>query len=249
MHVLIAGESWVTHSTHVKGVDSFTTSVYEEGADALRRALTDAGHTVTYLPGHAVPTDFPFVAEGLAELDVVILSDIGANSLLLAPQTFQRSIATADRLALLRDWVGEGGALIMVGGYLSFAGIEGKARFGGTPIEECLPVMVQRHDDRVESPQGVVAAVVDAAHPLVAGIEGEWPILLGYNQVRLRPEATLVVSIGGDPLLAGWSYGRGRTAVFTSDCSPHWAPPAFVAWEHYPRLWDNLVTWVGSTKP
>jgi uncharacterized membrane protein len=28
MRVLLAGESWVTHSVHVKGVDSFDTSTY-----------------------------------------------------------------------------------------------------------------------------------------------------------------------------------------------------------------------------
>ncbi len=33
MRVLLCGESWVTHSLHVKGVDSFTTSAYVEGAE------------------------------------------------------------------------------------------------------------------------------------------------------------------------------------------------------------------------
>jgi Putative glutamine amidotransferase len=32
MRVLLCGESWVTHSLHIKGVDSFTTSAYAEGA-------------------------------------------------------------------------------------------------------------------------------------------------------------------------------------------------------------------------
>ena len=40
MRVLLCGESWVTHSVHVKGVDSFTTSSYTEGADYLRGVLT-----------------------------------------------------------------------------------------------------------------------------------------------------------------------------------------------------------------
>ena len=33
--VLLAGESWVSTTTHVKGFDSFTTSTYAEGADDL----------------------------------------------------------------------------------------------------------------------------------------------------------------------------------------------------------------------
>jgi len=43
------------------------------------------------MPGHAVPTDFP---ASLAEYDVVVLSDIGADSLLLHPDTFLRGRRT-----------------------------------------------------------------------------------------------------------------------------------------------------------
>jgi uncharacterized membrane protein len=38
VQVLLAGESWVTHSVHVKGVDSFDTSTYTEGAGRLIEA-------------------------------------------------------------------------------------------------------------------------------------------------------------------------------------------------------------------
>ena len=99
MRVLLCGESWVTHSVHVKGVDSFTTSTYVEGADELRAALSGAGADVEYLPGHLVPARFPWSAGELASYDVVILSDIGANSLLLSPDTFERSAIRPNRLA------------------------------------------------------------------------------------------------------------------------------------------------------
>ena len=39
--VLIAGESWVTHSIHQKGFDSFTTTEYVEGVH-LRAWMTDS---------------------------------------------------------------------------------------------------------------------------------------------------------------------------------------------------------------
>ena len=47
--VLIAGESWVTHSIHQKGFDSFTTTAYEEGVGPLRAALEAGGYDVVYL--------------------------------------------------------------------------------------------------------------------------------------------------------------------------------------------------------
>jgi uncharacterized membrane protein len=142
MRVLLCGESWVTHSVHIKGVDSFSTSSYVEGAGHLRAALAGADVTVDYLPGHLVPGQFPATAGELAGYDAVILSDIGANSILLAPQTFEQSQPAPDRLAAVEQYVRGGGGLLMIGGYLSFAGIEGKARYHGTPVEDALPVRI-----------------------------------------------------------------------------------------------------------
>ena len=56
------------------------------------------GLEVDYLPGHLVPPQFPGTAAELAGYGAIILSDIGANSLLLAPQTFERSVAAPNRL-------------------------------------------------------------------------------------------------------------------------------------------------------
>ena len=246
MRILIAGESWVTHSIHVKGVDSFTTSGYEEGIGWIQQALEAAGMTVEHLPGHLVPARFPRSRDELEAYDVVVLSDIGSNSLLLAPETFSRSECSADRLRAVEEYVRHGGGLAMIGGYLSFAGIEGKARFHGTPVEEALPVTISALDDRIEVPQGVVPAVRQREHPLVEGIDGEWPALLGYNRVVAKPTAEVVVSYGDDPLLACHMYGAGRSAAFTSDCAPHWGPPAFLTWVHYGRLWSNLMTWLAG---
>ena len=49
----------------------------------------------------------------------------------------------------------------MIGGYLSFAGIEGKARYHGTPVETALPVTISAPDER---PEGVRPAVVQPRH-------------------------------------------------------------------------------------
>jgi uncharacterized membrane protein len=152
VRVLLCGESWVTHSLHIKGVDSFTTSSYVEGARPLLAALAGAGVDVDYLPGHLVPARFPGSVQELAGYAAVMLSDIGANSLLLSPDTFERSAMTANRLEVIERYVRDGGGLLMIGGYLSFAGIEGKARYHGTPVEDALPVTISPLDDRVEMP-------------------------------------------------------------------------------------------------
>ncbi|MEA5067208.1 MAG: glutamine amidotransferase, partial [Eubacteriales bacterium] len=81
--ILLAGESWLSYTTHVKGFDAFYTSVYEEGAGALIAALTQSGYQVDYLPNHRAVGEFPFTVEDLSQYGCVILSDIGSNTLLL----------------------------------------------------------------------------------------------------------------------------------------------------------------------
>ncbi len=244
--VLIAGESWVTHSIHQKGFDSFTTTAYEEGVGPLRAALEAGGYDVVYLPNHVAATEFPSTADQLAGYAAVILSDIGSNTLLLHPETFGRSVPRPDRLVAIRDYVAAGGGLVMVGGYLTFQGIEAKARWSGTPVEEALPVTLLTIDDRVESPSGTVPKVRQLDHPIVAGLPPTWPALLGYNRVRAREGADLVVAAGDDPLIVAGEYGEGRSVAFTSDCGPHWCPPPFVEWAGYATMWQNLVGWVAG---
>lgn len=246
MHVLIAGESWITQSTHIKGVDHFTVSSYVTGIDPLRDALQAAGHEVTHLPAHLVPDEFPITAEELDRYDVVVLSDIGANSILLPLAVFERSERFPNRLEVLADWVRAGGGLTMIGGYLSFAGIEAKAAFAGTAVDDILPVATMRTDDRVETPQGLHPTTT-TTHPALADLDGAWPHLLGYNRTRLRPEGELLASIDEDPLIAVRTVGQGRTSVFTSDCAPHWAPPEFCEqWDGYGPLFDQLMTWTAG---
>ena len=246
--VLIAGESWTTHSIHQKGFDSFTTTEYNEGVQWLRAGLEAHGWTVEFQPSHVAARNFPMTAEALGAYDAVILSDIGANTLLLHPDTFVRSKVLPNRLHALRDYVLGGGGLVMVGGYLTFQGIDAKGQYAGTAVEEVLPVTLMRADDRVESPQGVVPVVTSAAHPILQGVPSDWPALLGYNRVSPKSEAELVATVGADPLLVAGRFGKGRGVAFTSDCGPHWAPPPFVDWTGYAPLWNGIAEWVGGLR-
>lgn len=244
--VLIAGESWTVHSIHQKGFDSFTTTEYAEGVQWLRAALEGAGWEVVFQPSHVAAREFPYTAEDLGAFDCVILSDIGANTLLLHPDTFSKSTVLPNRLASVRDYVANGGGFIMVGGYLTFQGIEAKGQYAGSPVEEALPVTLSRYDDRVECPQGALPVVLDDMHPITAGLLGKWPDLLGYNLVTPKSEGNLIVKVGEDPLIVTGTHGKGRSVAFTSDCGPHWAPPPFVEWEGYNRLWAQMVNWAAG---
>ena len=246
IRVLLAGESWTSHTVHVKGFDSFTTSEYAEGGTQLISSLRQAGMSVDYLPNHRASRDFPTTLDNLQEYDVVLLSDIGSNTLLLHPDTFTQSRSLPNRCELLGNYVEAGGGLAMIGGYLSFSGIDGKARYQRTALADLLPVQMVDGDDRVECPQGVAPDILAPDHPLFEGIEGDWPRFLGYNQLQATSRGNTLASVGDDVFLAVAEVGRGRTAVFASDCGPHWGPPEFVQWQHYGRLWTNLTTWLAG---
>jgi uncharacterized membrane protein len=244
--VLVVGESWFVHSVHQKGFDSFFTSAYEEGGGAFLAALRDHGHDVTYVPSHEIDGRLPTDVAGYAPYDVVVISDVGANSFQLPAATFTKSIPSADKTELIRAHVEQGAAVLMVGGYLTFSGIDAKARWGRTPLQAALPVHVSDRDDRVELPAGAAPSVV-AAHEIVEGLDATWPALLGLNEVVAKDDAQVLATCAGHPLLVVGTYGAGRTAAFTSDIAPHWAPPEFLNWGGYGKLFDRLVTWLAAS--
>ena len=206
------------------------------------------------MPAHEAVNGLPSTLEGLAAYDAILLSDIGANSLLLHPDVWLHGRTFPNRLKLLRDWTAQGGGLVMIGGYFSFQGIDGKARWGRTAVEEALPVTCLPHDDRLEIPEGFRPVVTGpAGHPILQGLGTDWPILLGANEVRLKdgPDVAVLARLpedqGGHPLLVTGRHGHGRTAAWTSDIGPHWLPQSFVDWPGYATLWSNLLGWLTNT--
>jgi uncharacterized membrane protein len=231
----------------MKGFDQFHTTEYEEGAGVFLSALEDAGFDVTYIRAHEVSMKFPTRREDIDCFDVVILSDIGSNSFLLCDETFLRSERTVNRLALLGEYVEGGGGLLMVGGYMSFSGIDGRARYQASPLASILPVTMFNGDDRVEVPEGLIASFPNPDHPALGGTPADWPILLGYNKLKAKPSATVIASYDGDPLLVVEEVCKGRTVAFASDIAPHWAPNEFMSWPHYTKLFSSIVAWTASS--
>ncbi len=244
--VLLVGETWVTSETHYKGFDYFGSVTLASGAGPLLSAM--AGHDVeiAHLSAHDAPERFPLEASGLEPYDVVVLSDIGANSLLLHPDTWRLGQKRPNRLKLLAEWVRDGGGLAMAGGYLSFQGIEAKAGYRRTAIEEVLPCTIDPWDDRVETPEGFSPSRTDTDHPVLAGIEGDWPDLLGYNRFSAREDAIVLAVHAGDPILAVREVARGRTLAWASDIGPHWCPQEFLEWDGYARLWAQSFEWLAG---
>ena len=246
MNILFAGESWFIYSVHQKGFDSFTTGEYGEGRKWLENALKKSGFDVHYIPNHLAAIQFPNSINDLQQYNVVILSDIGSNTLLLHPDTLTKCFQTPNRLHLLKEYVMSGGGFIMFGGWMSFQGIEGKAHYKGSPIEDLLPVNMVDGDDRVEVPEGFQPKILLPNHPILNNIPSQWPLFLSYNKLKIKPGADLLAVYQDDAILSAWNYGKGRSVAFAMDCAPHGAPYAFLEWEYYSQLWTQAMNWLAK---
>lgn len=246
MKVLFVGESWIVHETHQKGFDVFTSVKYEEGGRGFIKSLEKSGAEVDYMPCHVAQHSFPNTLEALLNYDVVILSDIGSNTLLLHDDTFRKGKRRNNALMAIKDYVKAGGGFAMMGGYLSFQGIDAKAKFAGTVIEEILPIKMMDTDDRYESPEGIRPEIINENHPILNGVSKEWPHFLGYNILKEKANSNVIAKCGNHVFMASCEYGEGRSFVFASDIAPHWGSPEFVEWESYDKLFGNMLNWLSK---
>ncbi len=81
-------------------------------------------------------------------------------------------------------------------------------------------------------------------HPILSGLNpGAIPRLLGYNATTPKSNADIVLaSPTGDPILATWQYGLGRSVAWTSDAKGRWATD-LVTWPQFSQFAGQMVSW------
>jgi uncharacterized membrane protein len=251
MKILLAGETFSATTSVASGAEVLTSAAYVNGATAFNAALAAEGISVTQIGGERCPAEFPYDLEALATYEAVVISDVGALSLLITPQARAGHVGV-NRLDVLKAYVEGGGGLMLAGGYMGFQGMFGTARFHDTPVEDVLPVRCLPFSDGLEVPQGLQASILQASHPVLAGIEGPLPPILGMNKTDFRRDGSsrLLASChyrGADwPLLSVRELGKGRTAAWTTDIGPHWLSQDFLAWPLYGRLMGNIIRWIAG---
>ena len=217
----------------------------------LKEALEKEGIEVEHMPAYKAYKYFPESLDDLKRYDVLILSDIGSDTLLLYPGERRFKVPMGvNRIKLIVKYVNEGGGLIFCGGWFSFQGFRSYGNWLNTPLAKILPVeILNTPDDRVETPEGAKPIPIDRDHPINRGLEWEsCPPFLGYNKVK-RGRGKVLVELGEekDPLVVVGEHGKGRILVFTSDPAPHWGS-GFVTWKHYSRFWSQAVRWVARSE-
>ncbi len=72
------------------------------------------------------------------------------------------------------------------------------------------------------------------------------PSLLGYVATTPKERSIeLLESFQGDPVLAYWQYGLGKTFAWTSDVSGNWSSN-YSNWEGTMELWNNIIKYISE---
>jgi hypothetical protein len=151
---------------------------------------SDLGGAAAYLAGVLTHAGLPFDHVGSeaplgpllerAEPALYILSDYPAGNL-----------TDADFRRIARD-VERGSGLLMIGGWASFHGAAGE--YHDSPLAKVLPVRMQASDDRVNAPQPCLLER-RIGHPILDSLPlAHPPCIGGYNRVRPKAGAEVLLS-------------------------------------------------------
>jgi uncharacterized membrane protein len=196
-------------------------------------------------------TGLPTEPAVLEKFDVFVLGDL--DSTYLKPPLME----------LLTKRVRDGAGLLMIGGYHSL----GPGGYGGTPLEELLPVSIGGRDvGQMTQAFLPVLTPEGRQHPIFANIVPFFPTLQAEPEVTglppldgcvkvlgTKPAATTLAVYPGEaaapmPVLAVQPFGKGRTAVFTGDTTRGWqqVPRALDQKSPFLRFWGQVVRWLAN---
>jgi uncharacterized membrane protein/Mg-chelatase subunit ChlD len=122
----------------------------------------------------------------------------------------------------------------------------GGGRFYAASNPAAIPDIFLKETQQVSGQQIVEERffpILTSSSPILRGIEGGLPSLLGYNGTTAKPAAqTVLVTARDDPLLAQWQYGLGRAVAWTSDTTGRWAK-SWIGWKGFSQFVSQMVGW------
>lgn len=203
----------------------------------------------------ALASGFPPDPASLFTYDGIVLANVGGDQF------------TGAQLEEMRDFVSRRGGGLLVLGAQSFLG----RGLAGTPVEDVLPVLLDRRADAPLSAASTVAgnklSLTSAGleHPItrLGGTPEEsrkrWeglPALASASAVgspRAGAEILATAAAGGAarPLVAVQRYGEGRSMIFAGEASWRWRMMLPSSDKSYETFWRQAVRWIslGANDP
>jgi uncharacterized membrane protein len=139
---------------------------------------------------------------------------------------------------------------------LSSIATGGKGKFYAVTNARALPRIFLREVRRVARPlvfepsAPVTPVVVDGDHEILRGVEAGVPPITGLVLTSVKQNPLVEVLLRSPQpatpdnatLLATWTYGAGKAAVFTTDAGRRWAT-AWTEWDGYDKFFSQLIRW------
>ncbi len=198
---------------------------------------------------------FPMKEEDLFQYSGLILGSVEASAF------------TVEQLRMIADFVSRrGGGLLTLGGRRSFA----EGGWGGTPVAEALPIMLDAAANARAgayfSSVAVEPARAGLTHPIAqlaatekASIEAwaKLPTLTSVNPISaVKPGATVLLKAedeGGreQVILSAQRYGRGKAVAFAVQDSWLWRMHATMDVKDmtHHQFWQRMLRWVVDAVP
>ena len=184
-----------------------------------------------YFGGYTRFYHLPAVEE-LKGFSVIVIANLDAPSL------------NVERLKAYREFVAQGGGLVVLGGYWAFS----RGAYAGTPLEEMLPVTFAPEHRIPETPEGL---------PLRPGPNATWklpadskskPVVFYVQTITPKPESTVQWLAGDKPALISGTFGKGRVvacALTANGEVPQGVLP-FWDWPEWPKVLGQAVDWAAG---
>ncbi|MHB9133106.1 MAG: glutamine amidotransferase [Armatimonadota bacterium] len=186
--------------------------------------LTDSWHSTEAL------RYFPNSYEGLMGHHLVIICNVNGNA--IKPATRK----------MLKDYVENGGSLLLLGGYFGL----GK-QYHDTAVEEIAPVTFPTDKNLSNAPDGLpLAPGKDAGNNLTTLSWAAAPRVFWYHEITPKPEAKILLTAGGKPMLVTGTFGKGRVAVFAGSVMgvPKAGQLPCWEWNDWPAVLAETINWL-----
>ena len=200
--------------------------------------MTDSWHAHSGQSGPVGLRYYPGTYNELMRQHLVIVCNINAGA-----------FKPAQRVAL-KDYVEHGGAVLFLGGYFAF-----DDSFPNTAFEEIAPVTYPEKFDTehtwsfgnmINAEHGLVLAPAKDA-PSYGAVNWEaQPRIYWYHPLKVKPDAKVLLTADGKPMLVTGSYGKGRVAVFLGSVMgvPNAGELPFWDWPGWPAVLATTIHWL-----
>lgn len=152
------------------------------------------------------------------------------------------------RLEAIRQFVENGGGLVVLGGYWAFE----RGAYANTPLAELLPVELQSRGDLPQDRAGIVLSPATSS-------DWKWnkldfsaqPRAFFLHSLKPKPEAKVILQAGELPAMIAGTFGKGRVvaSALTVNGLPTENALAYWDWADWPALLGQAIEWAGANRP